>query len=191
MANAANPTGRENSVYFDPRGPSGWIITLGIVFLVIGVLAVGNVMVATIASVLMVGLLMLAGGILQVVHGFQARSWPGAVFWTISGLLYGAAGVYVLIQPERAAIPVTLVFLIMLALSGASRVWLSLKTRFLSGWVWALFSGLISIFAAVVIGTGLPQDAFWVLGLWLAVDLLFQGGALVAFGFALRSVSKA
>jgi len=49
-----------------------------------------------------------------------------------------------------------------------------------------VMSGIAGIAAAVIIGLGWPINALWILGLMLAVDLIFQGVALLAIGFSIR-----
>ncbi|RUV11409.1 HdeD family acid-resistance protein, partial [Mesorhizobium sp. M5C.F.Ca.IN.020.32.2.1] len=40
--------------------------------------------------------------------------------------------------------------------------------------------------AGLVIAMGWPVNSVWVLGLFLAVDLIFQGWAFIAVGLALK-----
>ncbi|MGB8290174.1 MAG: DUF308 domain-containing protein, partial [Rhizobium ruizarguesonis] len=48
-----------------------WFVGLGVLLLVCGLIALGNLMLATVVSVYYVGMLMLAGGVIYLVHAFQ------------------------------------------------------------------------------------------------------------------------
>lgn len=62
---------------------------------------------------------------------------------------------------------------------GARRVGLDGGTR----WGWWVALGVLLVIA------GLFANALWVLGLFLAIDLLFAGVAYVAFGLTERAAS--
>src|SRR5262249_38669651 len=49
----------------------GWIVALGIIYLLVGVLALYSVVTATVASVFVVGIMMLIAGVAEVVNAFQ------------------------------------------------------------------------------------------------------------------------
>jgi uncharacterized membrane protein HdeD (DUF308 family) len=53
----------------------GWFVALGVVLLVLGILALGNLLVATLTSVFFVGIMMILGAVAQVIHAFQMKGW--------------------------------------------------------------------------------------------------------------------
>jgi uncharacterized membrane protein HdeD (DUF308 family) len=90
------------SVTAELRSRWGWFVALGIVLLVLGFLAFGNLVIATVASVLYVGALMAVGAVAQIIHAFRVKRWGGFFFWLLSGLLYGAAGILAFLNPALA-----------------------------------------------------------------------------------------
>jgi uncharacterized membrane protein HdeD (DUF308 family) len=48
-------------------------------------------------------------------------------------------------------------------------------------------SGVITTLAGIVVALGWPVNTLWLLGRVLAIDLIFQGVAAIAFGLALRA----
>jgi uncharacterized membrane protein HdeD (DUF308 family) len=58
------------------RAKSGWIIALGVVYVVAGLVALGSVVLATVVSVFVVGIMMLVAGVAEVFKHFRSR--PGA-----------------------------------------------------------------------------------------------------------------
>ena len=59
------------------RVKRGWIIALGIVYVIAGLIALGSIVTATIATVFVVGIMMLIAGVAEVFHAFQIKTWAG------------------------------------------------------------------------------------------------------------------
>lgn len=51
-----------------------WFVVFGVIMLAAGVIAAGNLLMATFVSVLMVGAMMIVGGIGEIVHAFGVRT---------------------------------------------------------------------------------------------------------------------
>ena len=52
------------------RDKWGWFVALGVLLLIFGGIAFGNLFIATVASVYVVGWLMLMAGIIEIIHAF-------------------------------------------------------------------------------------------------------------------------
>ena len=74
------------------RAKSGWIVALGVVYLLAGFIALGSVVMATVASVLVVGVMMIIAGVAEVFSAFQVKSWAKFLLWVLLGVLYIIAG---------------------------------------------------------------------------------------------------
>ncbi|WP_336966121.1 HdeD family acid-resistance protein [Sphingobium aquiterrae] len=164
----------------------GWFVAVGAALTLLGGIASANLLLSTVTATFMVGGFMFAGGVLQLAHAFGVRRRGRVVFWALSGLLYLIAAAGILYDPLFAAALLTLFVAISLGASGIVRVALAIGTS-TKGRGWVLASGLVSLAAAVVIAIGWPVNALWMLGLILAIDLLFQGISLMLLGFTLRS----
>jgi uncharacterized membrane protein HdeD (DUF308 family) len=53
-------------------------------------------------------------------------------------------------------------------------------------WVWLLVSGIVDIVLAVIIVSGLPVTATWVLGLLVGINLLMMGFSILMVALAVR-----
>lgn len=168
------------------RDKWGWFVGLGVLLLIAGAIALGNLFIATVASVYYVGMLMLIGGIVHLAHAFQVRGWEHIVFWVLSGLLYTLAGILAFANPLLASEALTLFLAVALLIAGTFRVWVGRKVMPARGWIWIVISGLATAIAGMAIALGWPVNSLWILGLFLAFDLIFQGWTLVAFGLVLR-----
>ncbi|MCV9963330.1 HdeD family acid-resistance protein [Pararhizobium sp. BT-229] len=160
----------------------GWFVALGVAMIMAGGIAFGNVLGATVASVYYVGIVMLVSGMLHLVQAFRVKKWESAVYWSLSGACYTVAGVFAFLNPMLASVALTFLMAVALIVAGVFRVWTAFKLRPLAGWGWIALGGLVTLAAGLVIAAGWPVNSLWILGLFLAIDLVMQGLALIAFG---------
>src|ERR1700750_2214506 len=66
------------------RDKWGWFVALGVVLLIFGIIAFGNLFIATVASVFVVGWLMLMAGIIEILHAFGVKTWGRFFYWLLS-----------------------------------------------------------------------------------------------------------
>lgn len=168
------------------RDKWGWFVALGVLLLILGGIAFANLLVATVASVLFVGSMMLVGGIVEIVHAFGVRTWERFFFWFLSGLLYAVAGILAFANPLLASSVLTILLAIALAASGGFRIAFAMNHKDAKNWGWIVAAGAVSVLAGLLIALGWPVNSLWVLGMFLAVDLVMQGWALIAVGLALK-----
>jgi uncharacterized membrane protein HdeD (DUF308 family) len=167
------------------RAKSGWIVALGIVYVIAGLIALSSVVFATRITVFVVGVMMLISGIAEVINAFQFRSWGKFLLWLVVGLLYIAAGLVTFVNPLLAAAVLTLLLGIALAVSGVMRILLGFSMR--EGMSWVILSGLVTLLLGLVILLHWPVSSLFVLGVLLGVDLLIIGLGWIFVGFGLKS----
>lgn len=164
----------------------GLLLACGIAILVLGLVALSNIMIATVASIYYVGATILIAGILQISYAFLARGWRPFLSWFLIGVLYALAGVLAFLNPLLASSVLTLLFAVSLLAVGLLRMLAGLALR-PSGFAgWLVGGGALSLIAGLLVLAGWPANSVWLLGLLLAVDLIFHGGALAAFAVWLK-----
>ncbi|MDX8433320.1 MULTISPECIES: HdeD family acid-resistance protein [Mesorhizobium] len=168
------------------RDKWGWFVALGVLLLIFGGIAFGNLLIATVASVYLVGWMMLMAGVIEIIHAFGVKTWGRFLYWLASGLLYAVAGFFAFDNPALASAVLTLLLAASLVASGVLRAWVGFHHRPEKGWGWLVAAGVISALAGLVIAMGWPVNSLWVLGLFLAIDLVFQGWSFIAIGLALK-----
>jgi uncharacterized membrane protein HdeD (DUF308 family) len=114
----------------------GWFVGLGVVLLILGGIAFGNLFIATVASVYVVGWLMLVAGIIEIMHAFGVKTWGRFFYWLLSGLLYAVAGFFAFDNPLLASAVLTFLLAVALVASGALRAWVGYSHRPERGWGW-------------------------------------------------------
>src|SRR5581483_9562415 len=85
------------------QAKSGWIVTLGVVYVIAGIIALTSVVFATVVTVFVVGIMMLIAGIAEVVNSFQIKTWGKFLLWLLLGVLYIVAGFLTFENPLLAA----------------------------------------------------------------------------------------
>ena len=214
------------------RAKWGWFVALGVLLLIFGGIAFGNLFIATVASVYVVGSLMLAAGIVEIAHAFGVKTWSRFFYWLLNGLVYAIAGFLAFYNPLLASAILTFLLAVAggwvamgagltagalverailrgaprpgrdgaaallcgllpalavaLVASGLLRAWVGFSQQSQTGWGWVAASGVVTALAGLVIAMGWPVNSLWVLGMFLAIDLIFQGWSLIAVGLALK-----
>ena len=170
------------------RAKWGWIVALGIVYVVAGFIALSSVVTATIASVFVVGIMMLVAGAAQVINAFQIRTWGRFLLWLLLGILYIVAGILTFENPLLAAALLTLLLGVALVASGITRVVLAFGMKEATPWFWVALSGVITFLQGLVILAHWPVASLYVLGIFLGIDLVVAGASWIGIGFGLKRV---
>nr|WP_052194966.1 DUF308 domain-containing protein [Aureimonas altamirensis] len=170
-----------------PRSSWGWLVALGVLLLFLGLAALAHLALATVASLFLIGALMVAGGLAHIVVSFGSRTGGRGLLWFAAGILYILAGLAVFTNPVLASTVLTLLIAVLLTASGAVRIWFGVSARPEHGWGWLVAGGLVTLLLGLVIALGWPVNSLWVIGAFLAADLMVQGGACLALGLYLRA----
>jgi uncharacterized membrane protein HdeD (DUF308 family) len=168
------------------RAKWGWIVALGVVYLLAGLVALGSVVTATVASVLVVGVMMIIAGVAEVFSAFQVKSWGKFLLWVLLGVLYIVAGFVTFENPLLAAALLTLILGVSLAASGIMRIILAFSMKQEMPWIWVLLSGVITLLLGLLILAHWPVSSLYILGLFLGIDLVMAGAGWIGLGFGLR-----
>jgi uncharacterized membrane protein HdeD (DUF308 family) len=168
------------------RAKCWWIVALGVVYLIAGFIALGSIVMATVASVFVVGIMMIVAGVAEVINAFQVKTWGKFVLWALLGALYIVAGFVTFENPLLAAALLTLILGITLIASGIMRIILAFGMKSEMPWIWIAISGVITLLLGVIIVAHWPVSSLYTLGIFLGVDLVFAGVGWIGLGLGLR-----
>ena len=168
------------------RAKSGWIVALGVVYVIAGLIALGSVVFATVVTVFVVGVMMLLAGVAEVVSAFQIKSWGKFLLWVLLGVLYIVAGFATFENPLLAAALLTLLLGFSLIASGVMRIVLAFSMKQEMPWVWVAVSGVITLLLGLVILAHWPVSGLYILGLFLGIDLIIAGLGWIGIGLCLK-----
>ena len=168
------------------RAKWGWIVALGVIYVIVGMIALGSVVAATAASVFVVGIMMIIAGAAEVVNAFQIKTWGKFLFWVALGILYIVAGFVAFENPLLTAVVLTLLLGGALIASGIMRIILAFSMKEGTLWIWVALSGVVTLLVGLIILAKWPVSSLFVLGLFLGIDLVFAGASWIGIGLGLR-----
>lgn len=169
------------------RSKSGWIVALGVVYVIAGLIALSSVVFATRVTVFVVGIMMLISGFAEMVNAFQFKSWGKFLIWLILGLLYIVAGLVTFENPLLTAAILTLLLGVALVISGVMRLILAFSVREGMSWTSVVLSGVVTLLLGLIILAHWPVSSLFALGVLLGVDLLIIGIGWIFVGTGLKS----
>jgi uncharacterized membrane protein HdeD (DUF308 family) len=168
------------------RRNSSSTIVLGILMVLLGIAAIIEPFIATIAITIVLSWTILIVGIVRVVHAFQSRHERG--FWPklAIGILYVIAGILLITNVFGAALSLTIALGAVIFTEGLLEVIAALQTHRDPNWGWVLFSGVMAIILAILILYQWPFSAVWVLGLFAGINFLSTGIWMIMLPLANR-----
>jgi uncharacterized membrane protein HdeD (DUF308 family) len=169
------------------RGNWLWFVLLGVALIILGLIALASPWVATLATAVVIGTLLIASGLAEAIGAFWSRRWSGFFLHLLSGVLSFVVGVLFLRAPVSAGLALTLLLACLLIVGGLFKIIAALSHRF-GAWGWPLLSGVIDLVLGVMIWMEWPASALWVIGLFVGISLVFRGVNWIGVGIALRSV---
>jgi uncharacterized membrane protein HdeD (DUF308 family) len=169
------------------RGHWLWFVLLGVALIVLGFIALGAVVIASLATAVAIGALLLVVGVAETIGAFWCRGWSGIFFHLLSGVLSIVIGALFLRAPVDALLALTLLLSCLLLVGGIFKIIAALTYRF-AAWGWPLLSGIIDVILGVMIWREWPVSALWVIGLFVGINLLFRGFNWIALGLSLRAL---
>ena len=168
------------------RGKSGWIAALGVVFVIGGAIALSSIAMTTVVSVFLVGVIMVVCGVAEVFNALQLRSWGKMAFWLLVGLLYIVAGILTFENPLLAAKALTLFLGASLIVAGIAKIIVASDTKGRPSWYFIVLGGVVTLLVGAVILAKWPFGSLYILGIFLAVDLIVTGGGWIAFSLGMK-----
>jgi uncharacterized membrane protein HdeD (DUF308 family) len=163
----------------------GWLLAFGVLSIVWGVLAIMYSFFFTAVSVFALAWILIIGGVIEAVQSIRHRERGHVVLYIIEALLAIIAGVLLFRSPAAGALVITLLLASYFVIVGIFRIAAAIMVP-LPGRAWTLLNGIISVLLGIVVWGGWPATGFWVLGVFLGVNLIFSGWARVMLAIALR-----
>ena len=168
----------------------GWILAVGIVFVLLGTVALGTLLTATVLSIYFVGVLLLFGGVAQALQAFAFHGGNNIGTHLLMSGLYLIAGYLVIENPVATSIMLTLLLAAALVILGLVRTLAAMEHRRYRSWGWLLASGLLTMAIGFLIALQWPLSGFWAIGMFVGIDLIFHGLSYMGLGMAVRDAQN-
>ena len=153
-----------------------------------GIFAVSLPLTTGLAVAIWLGWVLSFVGIVQLVYAWQTRNEGGFILKLFVGLLYSGAGLFLLINPLKGVVTLTLSLATFLLIEGICEVVLAFRLRsFSPNWAWILGHGGITLILGAVIWSGWPSSSAWVIGLLVGINIISSGISRIVISSATRT----
>jgi uncharacterized membrane protein HdeD (DUF308 family) len=171
------------------RANWGWMLALGILFIVGGIFAFLTPFLAGLVVATIVGVIIVLAGIAQVIQAWRMKSWGGFIWQLVVGVVLVVGGLSIYLNPVAGVLTLTLLAAIMFVLKGAFQIALGFRLRPHDGWGWIVASGVIAVIVGLLIYIQWPMSSGYALGTLAGISLAFTGWSYVAIALAARRLA--
>lgn len=168
----------------------GWLLAFGLLSIALGTIGLGMTFMLTELAIVFFAALLIVGGVFQLLDALKCNGWKSTGWHVLIALLYVAAGVYMTLHPTLAAVSLTLLLGAMFIAVGLLRAIMAFQVKPAKGWWWPLVSGVISLILGGLILAEWPQSGLFIIGLFIAIELIFNGWSYLFIALAARAAGK-
>ena len=164
MTNSISSTG-------SGKGDMVW----GILMLICGFLAIALPIASGIGVALVIGWVVLISAVWHLIFAFRSRGVGGVLWQLLLALIYGAAGICLLMYPLAGLAWLTLILATFLLIEAALEIALYFNIRGRANAGWVLIDGIITLVLAILIWAHWPFSSAWAIGTLVGISLIFSG----------------
>ncbi|MBE9075732.1 DUF308 domain-containing protein [Romeria aff. gracilis LEGE 07310] len=165
-------------------------VILGVLLIILGIIAIAEPVFASVVIDLFLGWLFVIGGIIQFIYAFKSRHTGAAVLKILVSLLAIAVGAFLVLNPLRGVLSLTLIVGIYFFIDGALRVITAFQIKPRARWGWMLLSGILNIILGILIWSQWPFEAAWIIGLLVGISLVVNGTAAILLGTVPQAAAR-
>src|SRR5579875_3575654 len=169
------------------RRPWKWLLAVGILLVILGLIALADSFAVTVASMLFFGWVLVIAGIVQAVQAFRHRQSGHLLLHTLNAVLSFVVGLLLLGNPLAGALVATLLLAAYFTVAGIFRI--VAATAHIEGRAWILLSGIITLLLGILIWLHWPSSALWIIGMFVGIGLLFSGGSQIMLALVVRRIA--
>jgi uncharacterized membrane protein HdeD (DUF308 family) len=137
--------------------------------------------------IILFGITLMIAGIGELVASFWAGQWRGAAVHVLAGILYLVLGFVMLNHPAEMAAALTFILGVAFLIGGLFRIVAAMQIKF-HNWGWPLLNGIVTLLLGVLILKGWPDNKAWVIGLFVGIELIFDGLAWAMLAFDVKRI---
>ncbi len=187
VASAVSPS---EAIFGDMSNNWGWLLCLGILFIILGVIGLGRLFALSLAGTLFFGVLIIIGGVAQFVEALKCKGWKSLTYHVLIAVLYMVGGFFMIQNPLAAKLLLTWILALVLVCVGIVRVVMAIQMRATESWFVPLLGGIISIILGGLILVKWPLSGLFVIGLFIAIELITNGWSYIFIALEARKASK-
>jgi membrane protein HdeD len=160
-----------------------YTLPIGILLIVLGALGILLPALIAFSTAIFVGWLMMIGGVLWAAHTY--KHYPTHVMGWLKPVLLIITGSLMLFYPIGGVQVVGLLMAVYLLFDALGSFIIAQSVHPAKGWGWMVINGVMAIVLALLLLISWPVNSPWLVGLYVGINLLFDGMALVAISWSL------
>jgi uncharacterized membrane protein HdeD (DUF308 family) len=168
------------------RSNWGWLLGLGIVFILAGLFAFAMPLASTLAVTIVVAIALIVAGIVQIIQAWRMRSWGDFAWQLLIGIVILVGGIGIYLNPVAGTLALTLIAGAAFIAKGVFQIVLGIRLRPMSNSWWIVAAGVIALLVGLMILSDWPFSAAYAPGVLAGISLAFTGWSYVALAFAAR-----
>jgi uncharacterized membrane protein HdeD (DUF308 family) len=169
---------------------AGWLIFLGVVMIILGVIAIASPFITGLAVTVVVGAMLTISGIARTIAAFKADSFGQGALAFIGGVLVTIAGLIMMFRPGLGLATLTLMLAAVFITKGVFEIIMSFRMKPEKGWGWMLFNGIAAVLLGIFLMAEWPMSGNWAIGTLAGIEILVSGWTMVSIGGAARSAAS-
>jgi uncharacterized membrane protein HdeD (DUF308 family) len=163
-----------------------WLTAIGILFVILGVLAIAEPAVAGLAVAIFVGWFLVFGAVAHAIAAFGGGGAGRVVWQVIVAAFYFLGGIYFLTHPLLGLGTLTLFLAVILLVEAVVELAAYFATRGVPGAGWRLVNAIVTLLLGAMIWSNWPSSSVWALGTLVGVNLMMTGFSRLMLGTAAR-----
>lgn len=158
---------------------------------ILGLVAISAAAFTTMITIVILGFLLLASGIVIGIDALTYRRSPWQSFFLhfLLALLYIIVGLLFIINPMHSSVYLTFWLGVLFIVIGAMRIIFSTSAR-TPNWIWGVINGFITLILGILILSSWPESSLVIIGIFVGVDLLFTGITYAMLAIAAHQFTK-
>lgn len=156
----------------------------GILAVVGGIVCIAVPAIASVATAIFIGWILLFAGAWMLFDAWSVRSAGRLAIRLFWALLTVFAGFYLLLAPLSGTVTLTFVLVAYFIVIGLMRIAEGFALRGMPGAGMVGANGVLSLLIGLLILIDFPSSADWAIGLLVGIDLLFAGWILISISSA-------
>lgn len=167
---------------------SNVLMMTGILLAVFGAVLLFSPVAAGEWVVRLVSLVLIVTGVVQVVHAVRSGVGMGSIIAGLLGAVVAGVGIMVWQNPVIGSGVLTGLLMIFFIVNGFWKLSTAIRFRRLPGWLWMLFSGVLSLVFVYLLWSQWPLSGAWAIGVLVGLDLLLSGISMIILAGAVKKV---
>ena len=157
---------------------------MGILTIILGILAMMMPYVTGQSVLMLIGIVVMAAGILRLIWAFKAGSLGKGILVFLIGVLTLLAGFWIITEPFIAAGALTIVLSVYFFADGLAEVIAAFSVEEGKGWL--IFEAVVTIILGILLFMGFPFSGPLAVGVLLGIKLLMAGITMLTLGSAVK-----